>query len=195
MSPIQITKYHYHNYLILIMLILMISGTTTLVFSNFSPTEIIEICTLSISVLLYIVILVYFIYLNKKQQWFIPHHWKNFRKRPKLYCLLILPANFILIFWLNLSRIIPMTYTAMFGENQIVAQQAQVTKSSFKGNTRYFFRTSYKYLPIFNIKPEKLPQYQNQQITLHLTVIQSSMGTIVKSIDHVQLNSKTTNKT
>ena len=87
-----------------------------------------------------------------------------------------------------------MTYTAMFGENQIVVQQAQVTKSSFKGNTRYFFRTSYKYLPIFNIKPEKLPQYQNQQITLHLTVIQSSMGTIVKSIDHVQLNSKTTNK-
>ncbi|WP_143222589.1 hypothetical protein [Acinetobacter silvestris] len=177
------------------MLILIISGTTTLLFSNFSPTKTIEIYTLSISVVLYIGILLYFIHLNQKQQWFIPHHWKNFRKRPKLYCLLILPAIFIFIFWMNLSHIIPMTYTAMFGENQVVVQQANVTKSSFKGDTHYFFRTSYRYLPIFNIKPKEFQQYQNQQITLHLTIIQSSMGTIVKSIDHVQLNSKTTNKT
>ena len=194
MPILQITKFYYHYYVCLLMFCLMISGTIYLLCSNFSPTPTIQIIALTISVILYIWLLLYFIYLNKRQEWFIPHHWKNVRKRPRFYCLLIFPLVIIFLFWLNLSGTLPMFYTAMAGKQQLIHTQAQATKNSFKGKISYYLKTPYRSSPIFKISPEQYQRYQNQQVRLQLTIRQSSVGTSVKPINHIQVKPKTTNK-
>jgi hypothetical protein len=87
-----------------------------------------------------------------------------------------------------------MFYTAMVGKQQLIHTQAQATKNSFKGKISYYLKTPYRSSPIFKISPEQYQHYQNQQVRLQLTIRQSSVGTSVKSINHIQVKPKTTNK-
>ena len=188
MPKLEITKYYYHNYLILIMFILLSIGTTLLLFGNFIPTQNVKIYSFLISSLLYLCILFYFITLYKRQQWLIPSKWKNVQRKPFSYCICIFPVIFIAIFWMNFSYSIPVGYTQIFGKKQSLFQTAKPQKIHSRGKTTYYLNTTYSYLPIFKISEQQFQQYQNQHIILRITVLQSSMGTIIQSIDHVELS-------
>lgn len=187
MKTILITKYYYHYYLLFILFILLCSGTITFLFSNFSSTRNVEIYSFWISSVLYFGVLFYFFCLHQKQQWIIPHNWANFRKRPTFYSTLIFPIVFIGIFWMSFSSTFPMLYTALFGVQKTLVQKAEAQKKTYKGNITYCLYTVYSCLPIFKIESQQFQQYQNQDLTLKLTVQQSSMGTIIRSIHHIEV--------
>ena len=182
-----ITKYDYHYYVFFIVFILGITATYALVFLNFSATENVNRYALFIAIMAYCTILLYFYVLFTAQQWIIPRKWTNFQKHPKFYCLILFPIIFIPVVWLNCSKIIPMAYTKAFGIHTTEVVQARTKKSTYKGNTRYCFYNKYACLPIFKIDHQTFDQYQNQNILLHITTQTSSLGTIIHTIEQIQV--------
>ncbi len=88
---------------------------------------------------------------------------------------------------MSFSSTFPMVYTALFGAQKTLIQKAEAQKKTYKGNITYCLYTVYSCLPIFKIESQQFQQYQNQDLTLKLTVQQSSMGTIIRSIHYVEL--------
>ncbi len=183
-----ITKYDYHYYVFFIVFILGITATYALCFLNFSATESVNRYALFIAIMAYGAILLYFYSLSTTQQWIMPKKWTNFQKHPLLYCLVIFPIVFIPVVWLNFSKIIPMTYTKIFGIHTTEVVQAPTKKSTYKGNTRYCFYNKYACLPIFKIDHQTFDQYQNQNVLLHITTQTSSLGTIIHTIEQIQVS-------
>jgi len=182
-----INKYDYHYYVVFTMFILFISGTYGVIFLNFSATRTVDIFALIASVALYLIIILYFFYLFKKQQWIIPRTWIKFQKNPALYCFMIFPFIFIFIFWMNFSKIMPMVYTKIYGIQTVEISEMKVKNHTSKGNKTYYFSGRYSSLPIFKISRDEFERYQNKKIVLQITSQKSNLGTIVHSIDHIRV--------
>ena len=186
MTKNLISKYYYHYYVIFMIFILGISAVYSISFVNFYSTKAVNIFTLIASFILYFGIILYFYFLIKKQQWVIPRTWSNVQKRPLLYCFIIFPIFFIPLFWINFSKLIPMTYTNFLGAQSTETIEAYTTKNTYKGNTTYCLSNKYSCLPIFKINRDEFEYYQDKKIILQITSKKSSFGTIIESIDHIQ---------
>lgn len=180
-----ISKYYYHYYMIFIMIILGCASYGT-VFLNFHSTYATNLIALFISLILYLGIILYFVYLLKKQQWVIPRTWVKVKQKPMLYVFIIFPIGFIPIFWINFSQMIPMTYTKFFGIRSTEMIEAYTTEKTYKGNTTYCLSNKYSCLPIFKINHEVYERYQDKKIMLQITNQKSRSGTLILSIDHIQ---------
>lgn len=184
----MISKYYHHYYVIFTLVILGISGTYSFLFLNFSATRMVNLIALIASTLLYFTLVLYFLYLFKKQQWTIPRNWKNFKKSPLFFCLIILPTIFIPICWINFSKIPPMIYTKIVGIQTVEILETHVKKLTSKNSTTYCLSSKYSCLPIFKINYENFKRYQNKKVILQITSQKSSLGTIIHSIDHLQIS-------
>lgn len=190
MSKSSISKYYYHYYVIFILFLSLISATYGVSSVNFHATKTGNIFALCASITLYCAIILYFFFLYRKQQWIIPRSWKNFQKRPLLYCLIIFPICFIPVFWLNFSQLFPMFYTKVSGIKSVEILAAHTKEHSFKGNTTYCLSNKYSCLPIFKINKDEFERYKNKKVVLQITSQKSSLGTIVYSIDHIRISEK-----
>lgn len=188
MAKNLITKYDHHDYLIFILSVLAISAAYAVSFVNFHATKAVNIFALCASVMLYVVIILYFCSLYRKQQWIIPHSWRNFQKRPLLYCLIIFPICFIPVCWLNFSQLFPMFYTKITGIKSVEILTAHTKEHHFKKKTTYCLSNKYSCLPVFKISDREFTQYQNRKVILQITRQKSSLGTIVHSIDHIRVS-------
>lgn len=188
MSKNSIPKYYYHYYLIFTLVILSLSGTYSILFLNFSATSIVNLIALIVSILLYFIIMLYFLYLFKTQQWVIPRNWKNFKISPLFHSLILLPLIFIPICWINFSKALPMIYTKISGVQTVEILEVNVKKLTSKNGTTYCLYNKYSCLPIFKINYEKFKLYENKKLILQITSNKSSLGTIIHSIDHLKIS-------
>ncbi|WP_171530633.1 hypothetical protein [Acinetobacter defluvii] len=190
MSKSSFSKYYYHDYVILMMVILFISGTYSILFLNFSATPMVNLIALVISTTLYFTIILYFFYLSKKQLWVIPRNWKNFKISPLFHSLILLPIILIPICWINFSKTLPMIYTKIYGVQTVEVLEVNVKKLTSKNGTTYCLSNKYSCLPIFKINYEEFKAYQNKKVILQISHQKSSLGTIIHSIDHIRISEK-----
>lgn len=147
----------------------------------------VEIVALIISCFLYALLLIYFLYLKKKQEWVIPRQWEKVQKQPKHYALFIFPLFIIPILWLNLAGTLPMIWTYTTGDSERIEASAIAEKKHTRHGNIYFFKTAYSDIPIFRMTLTEYQAYKNHQLKLKLSTRQSYFGTYVLSIDEIQV--------
>ena len=187
MTHYRITKYYYHHYFSILFFFLTISAAISIFWSDFSPNFTVEIVALIIACFLYALLLIYFLYLKKRQEWVIPRQWEKVQKQPKRYALFIFPLFIIPVLWLNLAGTLPMIWTYITGDLQIIEASAIVEKKHTRQGTIYFFKTAYSNIPIFRMTSTEYQVYKNHQLKLELSTRQSYFGTYVLSIDKIQV--------
>ncbi|NNP66955.1 hypothetical protein A7P55_00030 [Acinetobacter sp. Ac_5812] len=139
---------------------------------------------------LYALLLIYFLYLKKRQEWVIPRHWERVQKQPKRHALFIFPLFIIPILWLNLASKLPMIWTYTLGKPQIIEISAQAVKRRSKNTDLYSFQTIYSGIPIFRITSKQYVMYRDHQLKLKLSTRHSTFGTYVLSIDEIQITTQ-----
>lgn len=72
MTHNRITKYYYHYYFSILFFFFIIGAAISIFWDNFSPTLTVKILVLGIASFLYGLLLLYFLYLKKRQEWVIP---------------------------------------------------------------------------------------------------------------------------
>ncbi|WAU73969.1 hypothetical protein [Acinetobacter sp. TR11] len=187
MTHYRITKYYYHHYVSILFFFLTIGAAISIFWSDFSPNFTVEIVALIISCFLYALLLIYFLYLKKKQEWVIPRQWEKVQKQPKRYALFFFPLFIIPVLWLNLAGTLPMIWTYTLGKPQIIEISAQAVKKRYKNTDLYSFQTIYSGIPIFRITSKQYAMYRDHQLKLKLSTRHSTFGTYVMSIDEIQV--------
>ncbi|ENV10464.1 MULTISPECIES: hypothetical protein [Acinetobacter] len=187
MTYARITKYYYHHYFSILFFFLTIGAAISVFWSDFSPSFTVEIVALIIACFLYALLLIYFLYLKKRQEWVIPRQWQKVRKQPKHYALFIFPLFIIPVLWLNLAGTLPMIWTYTLGKPQIIEISAQAVKKRSKNTDFYSFQTIYSGIPIFRITSKQYAMYRDHQLKLKLSTRHSTFGTYVMSIDEIQV--------
>ncbi|WP_436869432.1 hypothetical protein [Acinetobacter courvalinii] len=191
----RITKYYYHHYFSIFFFFLTIGAAIFFFRGNFSPSFTLKIVALIISCFLYVLLLIYFLYLKKKQEWVIPRQWRKVQKQPKYYALFIFPLFIIPILWLNFAGTLPMIWTYTTGDSQVIEVVAIAEKKHTRHGNIYYFKTVYSDIPIFRMTSEQYVKYKDDHLTLKLSTRQSSFGTYVLSIDQIQIaKQNSTNK-
>ena len=116
------------------------------------------------------------------------YHWRNFRKRPKLYSLFIFPLVIISVLWINLTTYLPYLYTKLKGKPNTILITTQATK--FKGvrnHISYSFDTEYRHLPVMQLSTSEFELYQNKSVELQLKLTTSTFGSIVHEIERIKI--------
>ncbi|EOR10007.1 hypothetical protein [Acinetobacter genomosp. 15BJ] len=195
MTHYRITKYYYHHYFSILFFFLTIGAAISVFWSDFSPSFTVEIVALIIACFLYALLLVYFLYLKKRQEWVIPRQWKKVQKQPKRFALFIFPLFIIPVLWLNLAGTLPMIWTYITGDSEIIEASAIAEKKHTRHGNIYFFKTAYSDIPIFRMTSTEYQVYKNHQLKLKLSTRHSTFGTYVMSIDEIQVATQSpTNK-
>lgn len=138
MTHNRITKYYYHHYFSILFFFFTIGAAISIFWDNFSPTLTVKILALGIASFLYGLLLLYFMYLKKRQEWVIPRQWENVQKQPKRHALFIFPLFIIPVLWLNLAGTFPMIWTYVAGGSQMIEVSAIARKKQTK-HGKYFF--------------------------------------------------------
>lgn len=187
MPHYRITKYYYHYYVYILFFFFTICAAISIFWSDFSPSSTVEIVALIISCFLYALLLIYFLYLKKKQEWVIPRQWEKVQKQPKHYALFIFPLFIIPVLWLNLAGTLPMIWTYTTGDSERIEASAIAEKKHTRHGNIYFFKTAYSDIPIFRMTLTEYQAYKNHQLKLKLSTRQSYFGTYVLSINEIQV--------
>ncbi|MCJ0829258.1 hypothetical protein MN869_12475 [Acinetobacter sp. NIPH1876] len=190
MTHYRITKYYYHHYFSILFFFLTIGAAISVFWSNFSPRYTVKIAALIFAGFLYVLLLIYFLYLKKRQEWVIPRQWERVQKQPKRHVLIIFPLFIIPILWLNLACTLPMIWTYTLGKPQIIEISAQAVKRRSKNTELYSFQTIYSGIPIFRITSKQYAIYRDHQLKLKLSTRHSTFGTYVLSIDEIQITTQ-----
>lgn len=80
MTVKNISKYYYHEYVLIAFLLLMITACIAIFILDFTPTAIVKIGAIILATLLYFLMLIYFYILYRHGEWIIPRTWKNAQK-------------------------------------------------------------------------------------------------------------------
>ena len=190
MTHYRITKYYYHHYFSILFFFLTIGAAISVFWSNFSPRYTVKIVALIFAGFLYALLLIYFLYLKKRQEWVIPRQWERVQKQPKRHALFIFPLFIIPILWLNLAGTLPMIWTYTLGKPQIIEISAQAVKRRSKNTDLYSFQTMYSGIPIFRMTSKQYAMYRDHQLKLKLSTRHSTFGTYVLSIDEIQITTQ-----
>lgn len=187
MTHDRITKYYYHHYFSILFFFLAIGAAISVFWSDFSPSFTVKIVALIIACFLYALLLIYFLYLKKRQEWVIPRQWEKVQKQPKRYALFIFPLFIISVLWLNLAGMLPMIWMYITGDSEIIEASAIAEKKNTRHGNIYFFKTAYSDIPIFKMTSTEYQAYKNHQLKLKLSTRHSTFGTYVMSIDEIQV--------
>jgi heme/copper-type cytochrome/quinol oxidase subunit 4 len=131
----QITKYYYHYYVLISLFFFSISAASYIFWGDFSPTSTVKIVALIIATSLYALLLLYFLYLEKNQEWIIPRQWKRVHESPRLYALVIFPLLIITVLWFNLAGTLPMVWTYDWK----ASNRGKISNCSKKTLQKYYF--------------------------------------------------------
>ena len=195
MNPQKISKYYYHHYVLFAFFLLTISALFAIFSLDFTPTDHVKICAFILAIVMYLVILIYFYMLHRQGEWVIPRTWKNAKKKPKFYFLLLLPLFAILICYLNLVFYPPLLHTLVFGTPSVVTVETSAVKEqTYKHGVSYFLDTAYDGSGIFRLSSNEYEHYKNQVLQIKLSVIQGQFGTYIKKIESIQIVKATQNK-
>ncbi|ENW97552.1 hypothetical protein [Acinetobacter sp. NIPH 298] len=195
MSHYKITKYYYHYYVLVCLFFLSISAAIYIFKGNFSPTLTVKFVALVIASFFYVLLMLYFLNLKMNQEWVIPRQWRRVQMQPRLHVLVIFPLFIIPLLWLNLAGTLPMLWTYMVGQPQIVETSATAVKKRSRNADFYSFQTVYAGIPIFRITLNEYEAYKNYHLKLKLITRQSHFGTYILSIDEIQITTQNlTNK-
>lgn len=191
MNHKYIQKYYYHQYVIFLLAILLISLTYSVIYSNFNPTDTVIIFGLISAIIGYIALFSFFLYLYKQQDWIIPRTWRNVKNRPILYLFVIFPLCIITILWGNFSLFLPSIYTSLVGKPSVVKVPAMADYSSFKGQ-HYFLKSPYQPTRVFRIDHAQFQYYSGHQLDLELSIVSSPLGTQIRKVHRISIQKKTT---
>ncbi|ATO19536.1 hypothetical protein BS636_07600 [Acinetobacter sp. LoGeW2-3] len=187
MKPKNISKYYYHEYVLITFLLLAISGLFAIFALDFTPTLQVKIGAFIVSTLIYLVILIYFYILYRQEEWVIPRTWKNAHNKPKFYFLFLLPLFAILILYPNIMFYPPLLHTMIFGQPTVVTiNTTAVKKHGKKGSIYYSFKTPYDTSRIFRLNSIEYENYKNQFLHMKLSIIQGRFGTYIQNIESIQ---------
>ncbi|UNT58889.1 hypothetical protein IHE35_12505 [Acinetobacter sp. ASP199] len=187
MTVKNISKYYYHEYVLIAFLLLMITACIAIFILDFTPTAIVKIGAIILATLLYFLMLIYFYILYRHGEWIIPRTWKNAQKRPIFYFFFMFPLFAICILYMNLVCYPPLLYTLMFGQPVVVSiDTVAIKKHGKKGSVSYFIDTPYATTRMFRLSADEYQRYQGQVLKMKLAVVQSHFGSHIKKIESIQ---------
>lgn len=186
MTPQKISKYSYHEYVLLAFLLLAVTALVAIFALDFTPIPKVKIGAIIIATLKYLIIGIYFYILHRRGEWVIPRTWKNVHKKPKFYFLFLFPLFAILILYPNIMFYPPLLHTIIFGKQAVVTINATaIKKHGKKGSIYYSFMTPYNTSRIFRLNSTEYEQYKNQVLHMKLSILQGRFGTYIQNIESI----------